>query len=134
MKTQETAGFLDEIALQQSGLVREENGFTYRDLNKNGRLDIYEDPRQPIEARVEDLLGQMTLEEKAGMLFINGAMVNPDASLEKRDGGPGPGAGRAAADQITNHKMNHFNLWQIPGGVIVAQWQNNLQRFSEQTR
>ena len=34
------------------------------DLNKNGRMDVYEDPSAPIDARIEDLLGQMTLEEK----------------------------------------------------------------------
>lgn len=34
------------------------------DFNKNGRKDVYEDPSAPIEARVEDLLAQMTLEEK----------------------------------------------------------------------
>jgi hypothetical protein len=45
------------------------DGQTYRDLNKNGKLDIYEDPRQPIDARVEDLLGQMNLAEKAGLMF-----------------------------------------------------------------
>jgi len=38
------------------------------DLNKNGKMDIYEDPSQPVDARVEDLLGQMTLEEKLGQL------------------------------------------------------------------
>ncbi|MFT5038241.1 MAG: hypothetical protein ACI94L_000808, partial [Flavobacteriaceae bacterium] len=30
--------------------------FTYRDLNKNQQLDIYEDVRQPTAMRVEDLL------------------------------------------------------------------------------
>ena len=34
------------------------------DLNKNGRMDVYEDPRAPINARVEDLLRQMNLDEK----------------------------------------------------------------------
>src|SRR5438874_8910844 len=34
------------------------------DLNKNGRLDVYEDPHANIEKRIEDLLSQMTLEEK----------------------------------------------------------------------
>ena len=34
------------------------------DFNKNGRRDVYEDPGADVEARVEDLLGQMTLEEK----------------------------------------------------------------------
>ena len=35
------------------------------DLNKNGVKDVYEDPEAPIEARVQDLLNQMTLEEKS---------------------------------------------------------------------
>ncbi|MGM9758605.1 MAG: glycoside hydrolase family 3 N-terminal domain-containing protein [Parabacteroides sp.] len=35
------------------------------DFNKNGVKDVYEDPEAPIEARVQDLLGQMTLEEKS---------------------------------------------------------------------
>jgi beta-glucosidase len=34
------------------------------DLNKNGRMDVYEDPKADIEQRVTDLLSQMTLEEK----------------------------------------------------------------------
>lgn len=36
----------------------------WTDFNKNGVKDVYEDPTQPLDARVEDLLGQMTLEEK----------------------------------------------------------------------
>ena len=34
------------------------------DYNKNGRMDIYEDPAQPLDKRVEDLLSQMNLDEK----------------------------------------------------------------------
>lgn len=34
------------------------------DFNKNGVKDTYEDPTAPIDARIEDLLSQMTLEEK----------------------------------------------------------------------
>src|SRR5712692_183413 len=34
------------------------------DLNKNGRMDVYENPKAPIEKRIADLLSQMTLEEK----------------------------------------------------------------------
>src|SRR5229473_1943654 len=37
---------------------------TWIDLNKNGRMDVYEDPKAPIERRVEDLLSQMNLDEK----------------------------------------------------------------------
>ena len=45
------------------------SGIAFRNLNKNGRLDPYEDSRRPIDERVEDLLSQMTLEEKAGLMF-----------------------------------------------------------------
>ncbi|HEY4064880.1 MAG TPA: glycoside hydrolase family 3 N-terminal domain-containing protein [Puia sp.] len=34
------------------------------DFNKNGVKDVFEDPTQPVERRIENLLGQMTLEEK----------------------------------------------------------------------
>lgn len=38
------------------------------DLNKNGKKDIYETPTAPIEARIADLLSQMTVEEKTCQL------------------------------------------------------------------
>jgi len=38
------------------------------DFNKNGKKDIYEDPKQPIEKRIKDLLSQMTLNEKSCQL------------------------------------------------------------------
>ncbi|WP_394821826.1 discoidin domain-containing protein [Pendulispora albinea] len=47
-----------------------------RDLDKNGVIEPYEDWHQPIEARVDDLLGRMTTEEKAYQMFYN-AQVFP---------------------------------------------------------
>ena len=38
------------------------------DFNKNGKKDIYEDPKRPVEERVQDLLAQMTVEEKTCQL------------------------------------------------------------------
>ncbi|MFL5738797.1 MAG: glycoside hydrolase family 3 N-terminal domain-containing protein [Flavisolibacter sp.] len=35
------------------------------DFNKNGKMDLFEDPSQPVDKRVEDLLSQMNLEEKS---------------------------------------------------------------------
>lgn len=35
------------------------------DFNKNGKMDLYENPKAPLEERVQDLLSQMTLEEKS---------------------------------------------------------------------
>jgi beta-glucosidase-like glycosyl hydrolase len=42
-----------------------------RDLNRSGAIESYEDWRQPVETRVNDLLGRMTLEEKAYQMFYN---------------------------------------------------------------
>jgi len=38
------------------------------DFNKNGKMDVFEDPKQPVDARVKDLLSQMTLDEKTCQL------------------------------------------------------------------
>ena len=38
------------------------------DFNKNGRKDVFEDPKQPMNKRIEDLLAQMTVEEKTCQL------------------------------------------------------------------
>lgn len=121
-----------EQMIQQSNLIKTENGFLYRDLNKNGKLDIYEDPRQPLVARIDDLLGQMTVAEKAGLMFINGTQVNEDGSLEEKPGAVG--SGQIASRLLQEKQMNHFNLWQIPKPQAVARWHNNLQRFAEQSR
>nr|WP_162988680.1 glycoside hydrolase family 3 N-terminal domain-containing protein [Pedobacter schmidteae] len=34
------------------------------DFNKNGKMDVFEDPSKTIDARIKDLIGQMTLDEK----------------------------------------------------------------------
>jgi len=126
------AGLSEEIINQHSSVIKTENGIPFRDLNHNGILDVYEDPRQPLEVRVEDLLAQMTLDEKAGLLFINGSGINEDGSIEEQPGNYW--SGMNAANQMTAHKMNHFNLWNIPAAQVVAAWQNRLQRFAEDTR
>jgi beta-glucosidase len=123
---------MNEVTLQASALIKDENGTVYRDLNKNGRLDIYEDPRQPIEARIDDLLGQMMLEEKAGMMFMNGAVVNDDGSLEENP--DTAGFGEIAAAVMVAKKQTHFNIWQIPGAYPLAVWHNNLQKLAEGSR
>jgi beta-glucosidase len=60
--------YLPNVATVNDG-VRIVNGS--RDLNKNGAIEPYEDWHQPIETRVNDLLGRMTAEEKAYQMFYN---------------------------------------------------------------
>ncbi len=47
-------------------------GYTFLDRNGNGKLDIYEDDRKTTDERVEDLLSQMTLDEKIHLLKGSG--------------------------------------------------------------
>ncbi len=49
--------------------VLTQNGFTFKDLNQNGKLDNYEDYRLPINERIKDLISKMTDDEKASMLI-----------------------------------------------------------------
>lgn len=130
---------IPELVEKNSKLIQVEDGLLYRDLNKNGKLDIYEDPRQPLAARVEDLLSQMTLDEKAGMMFINGSAVCEDGSIEapEEEGGEPDTGGMPpmlAKSQMVAHRMSHFNIWSIPGALALAAWANNLQKFAEETR
>ncbi len=41
---------------------------TWNDANSNGRKDVYEDFQQPIENRIDDLMSQLTLEEKVALI------------------------------------------------------------------
>ena len=103
----------------------------YRDLNKNGKMDVYEDPKQSVEARVRDVLKQMTIEEKAGMMFINGAKVNDDGSIQDK---PATGMFAFAPNALKlmqEKKMNHFNLWAIPPIESLAKWYNSMQKYAQ---
>ena len=121
--------------LAQSSLVRISDGIAYRDLDKNGKLDVYEDQRQPIEDRVQDLLKKMTLEEKAGMMFYSPVRTNADGSIEDK-----PASGLLASlspvgiTEIDKHHITHFNLFAVPAPDTLAIWYNNIQRYEEKTR
>ncbi|CAD5270884.1 MULTISPECIES: glycoside hydrolase family 3 protein [unclassified Imperialibacter] len=107
----------------------------YRDLNKNGKMDVYEDSSAPVEERVSDLLAQMTIEEKAGLMFINGTFVNADGTLEKQPGAEGFAARLPSSLQSINEmKMNHFNFWQIPDVQMLAKGYNAMQKVAEDSR
>jgi beta-glucosidase len=115
-----------EMARQQI-----QDGLSYRDLNKNGRLDPYEDPRRPIEERVDDLLAQMTLEEKAGMLFHAMLPINPDGSLVEGESRFGP---FSTVELVSGRLLNHFNLAGSAAPRQIAEWYNRLQHLAESTR
>jgi beta-glucosidase len=107
------------------------DGVTFRDLNKNGVLDPYEDPRLPIEVRVTDLLSQMTLEEKAGLLFHTILPVGMDGELVN---GPSFFGDTFTNRLIGEQRLNHFNVSQLPEPRLAVAWHNRLQKLAERTR
>ncbi|MDH3244938.1 MAG: glycoside hydrolase family 3 protein [Saprospiraceae bacterium] len=108
-------------------------GYSFRDLNNNGELNVYEDARQPVDARVNDLLGQMTVAEKVGLMF------HPPIGIGKEGevlGKPNPAVFNMASsyDLIINKKLRTFNLFMIPQPRALASWHNEIQKIAEQDR
>ena len=72
------SGIIVMAALAAGGMSIYHDGWI--DFNKNGAKDIYEDASRPVEARVRDLLSQMTVEEKSCQLatLYGSGRVLPD--------------------------------------------------------
>ncbi|WP_395063170.1 glycoside hydrolase family 3 C-terminal domain-containing protein [Flavobacterium sp.] len=71
-----TALVISSVAWKNNDLKKDDenpkitiDGFTFSDLNKNGKLDKYEDYRLPMNDRIKDLISKMTDDEKANMLI-----------------------------------------------------------------
>lgn len=112
------------------------DGFTFRDLNKNEKLDLYEDSRQPGESRINDLLSQMNLDEKAGTMFIQMIAMKKDGNISEK-----PSMGDifsflmpGTSQMLYGKKLNHFNILAATGKVQTAEWHNRLQEMAERTR
>jgi beta-glucosidase len=112
------------------------DGVTFRDLNKNGKLDIYEDSRKPIDDRVTDLLSQMTLEEKAGTMFITMVGINKDGSLNEKPSLKDPFSllEEGTSKMLFMKHMNHLNILTGASKKAMAEWYNNLQKLEERSR
>jgi beta-glucosidase len=117
------------------------DGHSFRDLNKNGSLDAYEDSRAELEARVEDLLSQMTLEEKAGTMFVS--MIGMTAEGKPYDK---PRLSKnpfdmmialmvpPASELLVDKMLNSFNILNAYDPDIMARFNNNLQKIAERKR
>ncbi|MDN3481834.1 glycoside hydrolase family 3 N-terminal domain-containing protein [Arthrobacter sp. APC 3897] len=79
------------------------DGQSFKDLNDNGQLDSYEDWRLPVEDRAADLVTQMTLEEKSGLMLIDtlNAACDPETNVR---GTLDP----VATDYIDTQRMHRF--------------------------
>ena len=92
----------------------------------------YKDACLPIDERVEDLLGRMTLKEKAGQVFHDMIMMGPDGELSKASAD----FGIAGTEELVGDRcMTHFNLLgPVQNVLMTAEWYNRLQKYALGTR
>ena len=115
--------------------------YAFKDLNRNGELDPYEDWRLPAEIRAADLAGQMSVEQIAGLMLYSGHQRIPG-------GGFGPGstyAGKPFAESgaapsdltddqvkfLTEDNLRHVLITTVESPAVAARWNNNAQALVE---
>jgi beta-glucosidase len=143
----------------RSAPLLQKNGLAFKDLNKNGQVDAYEDWRLPLEKRVQDLLKRMTLEEKTGFMIISSIRMEGDntftpelpkrelsSALEERDVYSTVNMFTrkplrdtflniaATTKGVANLHLRHFILRSNASARLTAEWANNLQALAESTR
>jgi len=104
------------------------DGVRYRDLNGNGQMDPYEDPRLDVEARVEDLLSRLTLEEKAGLMFHTVIEAGADGTVIESAGAISKSPTSVV---VLDKHITHFNVHVLGDARMAARWHNALQAVAE---
>ena len=105
------------------------DGVQYRDLNRNGRMDPFEDPRLTVEERVADLLPRLSLEEKAGLMFHTVIEAGTDGTVKEA---PGAISKSPTSDVVLRKHLTHFNVHALDDARMAARWHNALQAIAEQ--
>ena len=129
--------------------IIQEGKYQFKDLNKNGELDPYEDWRLTHEDRIGNLISLMTLDEKVGLMFHPNIAVTPDGIVkydlteEERQSLEGTGYGSMTGQTLATAtakeyiEEKHFRCI-LNNGVaepaVFASWSNNMQEIAEGTR
>ncbi len=105
-------------------------GVEFRDLNKNGRMDPFEDPRLPVDERVDDLLMRLSLREKVGLMFQTVIEAGTDGTVLEH---PGAISKSPTSVVVLDKHLTHFNVHALEDPRMAARWHNALQTLAEQT-
>lgn len=117
-------------------------GLAFKDLNKNGNLDKYEDWRLPADTRAKDLASKMSVEQIAGlMLYSRHQQVpNPPGGFfaGTYNGKKFPESGAKASDLtdqqkefLTKDNLRHVLVTSVQSPEVAATWNNNVQALVE---
>ena len=117
-------------------------GFAFKDLNKNGKLDKYEDWRLPVEERAKDLASKMSIEQIAGLMLYSKHQSIPaggrgpfgDTYAGKSFSESGVQASELSDGQkkfLTEDNLRHVLLTRVESPEISAKWNNNVQELVE---
>jgi len=120
----------------------EKSGYAFKDLNKNGELDLYEDWRLRAEERAKDLVSQMSIEQMAGLMLYSAHQSIPSGS---RGFGSGTYGGVSLqesgaepsdlSDQqtkfLTEDHLRHVLITSVKSPKVAAEWNNNAQQLVE---
>ncbi|MFV8391484.1 glycoside hydrolase family 3 N-terminal domain-containing protein [Flavobacterium sp. LB2P6] len=118
------------------------DGLAFKDLNKNGKLDIYEDWRKPVADRAKDLAAKMTVEQMAGLMLYSRHQAIPaqEAGMfagtysEKPFSKSGVKSSDLSDQQIaflTKDNLRHVLMTSVESPIIAATWNNNIQALVE---
>ncbi|WP_102413101.1 glycoside hydrolase family 3 N-terminal domain-containing protein [Beduinella massiliensis] len=126
---------------EKSGVqILEEDGYAFKDLNRNGKLDVYEDWRADVEDRVADLLSQMSMDMKLGMLancFTGGAFspiypMQDEWLYSKDDHVEIDGINyRSMWYEITNNHVTHYSYSATGTPIEQLDVLNAIQEIGE---
>lgn len=117
-------------------------GMAFKDLNKNGSLDRYEDWRLTAEERAKDLASKMKVDQIAGLMLYSGHQSIPARPRGfgggTYNGKPFPESGAIASDIsdqqkkfLTDDNLRHVLITSVESPEISARWNNNVQAFVE---
>lgn len=121
--------------------ILEEGNLRFKDLNRNGKLDVYEDWRKSLEERVNDLANQLSKEEIAGLMLYSNHQ-----SIPMRNGyTPATYNGKSfdesgakpweLTDQqkqfLGDDNLRHVLVVTVESPEVAARWNNEAQAFVE---
>lgn len=106
------------------------DGTVFRDLDHDQQMAPFEDPRlSPVE-RADDLVGRLSLAEKAGLFFHEIIEVGPQGTLMEGDGAVARSSTRGV---VVDKLINHVNVHALPTARESAEWSNALQELATTT-